>query len=46
MSGRGAWKVVDVKLGKAGQKDQKEKDMVVVWHAAVVRTCEVDRKKD
>ena len=45
MSGRGVGKVVDVKLGEAGQGDQNEKEMVVVWRAAVVRTCEVDRKR-
>ena len=46
MSRRGAGKVVDVQLGKAGQKGQKEKGMVVVWRAAIARTCEMGRKKD
>ena len=46
MSGRGAGKVVDVQLGKAGQKEQRGKDMVVVWRAAVVRTCEMGRIMD
>ena len=46
MSRRGAGKVVDVQLGMAGQKEQEGKDMVVVWRAAVVRTCEMGRKVD
>ena len=46
MSRRGVGKVVDVQLGRAGQKEQEGKDMVVVWRAAVVRACEVDRRKD
>ena len=46
MSGRGVGKVVDVQLGMAGQKEQEGEDMVVVWRAAVVRTCAVDRKRD
>ena len=46
MSGRGVGKVVDVKLSEAGQGDQKEEEMVVVWRAAVVRACEVGRKMD
>ena len=46
MSGRGVGKVVDVQLGMAGQKEQEGKDMVVVWRAAVVRTCEMGRKVD
>ena len=46
MSGRGVGKVVDVQLGRAGQKEQKGKDMVVVRRAAVVRTCEMGRKMD
>ena len=29
VSGRGGWKVVDVKLSEAEQEDQKEEDMVV-----------------
>ena len=29
VSGRGVWKVVDVKLSEAEQEDQKEEDMVV-----------------
>ena len=46
VSGRGVGKVVDVQLGRAGQKEQEGKDMVVVWRAAVVRTCEMGRKLD
>ena len=46
MSGGGVGKVVDVQLGRAGQKEQGGKDMVVVWRAAVVRTCEMGRKVD
>ena len=46
MSGRGVGKVVDVQSGRAGQKEQEGKDMVVVWRAAVVRTCEMGRKMD
>ena len=46
MSGRGVGEVVDAYLGKAGQKEQQGKDTVVVWRAAVVRTCEMDRKMD
>ena len=46
VSGGGVGKVVDVQLGRAGQKEQEGKDMVVVWRAAVVRTCEMGRKMD
>ena len=46
VSGRGVGKVVDVKLSEAGQGDLKEEEMVVGWRAAVVRTCEVFRKRD
>ena len=46
MSGRKVGKVVDVQLGMAGQKEQEGEDMVVVWRAAVVRTCEMGRKVD
>lgn len=42
----GVGKVVDMKLNEAGQGDQKEKEMVVFWRAAVVKACEVDRKED
>ena len=44
MSGRGAGKVVDEKLGETEQRDQKRKDMVVSERTPVMVALKVGRR--
>ena len=46
MSGKWIGEGVVEKLGGAGQDVSREKEMVLVERAPVVRACEVDRKVD